>query len=176
MGAEKGILLFLNSFTSISFELDFLFYFLAEIFPAVLLLPFVYLFLRNKKENGSLVGEMLFAGLFARYGLVELTRHLFPRLRPCHLIEEANFLLPCKESFSYPSGHMAFIFAVSTVLFYYNQSLGKAFFFFSLLVGVSRVVLGIHWPLDIFSGALLGVAAGIIVRESVRTFREKKAR
>jgi len=175
MEIEKTILLFLNSFTGVTFELDFLFYFLAQIFPIVLLLPFLYFFVRERKKYTAFLGELFFAGLLARYGFVEVARHFFPRLRPCHILEEVNLLLFCKESFSYPSGHTAFIFAVATVIYYYNKSLGKAFFVFSFFIGVSRVVAGAHWPSDIFGGALLGVAAGIIVREIVRFVRERKA-
>jgi len=173
MEIEKTIFIFLNNLTGASFGLDFLFYFFAEIMPIVMLLPFLYLLISSVKKNGYLIGEIMLAGLFARYLLVEIGRYFFPRTRPFIFLEDVNLLLPYKESLSFPSGHTAFVFAISTAIYLKNKKIGKIFYLLSLLVGLSRIVTGVHWPLDIFTGALLGIAAGIIIGEGSEIVKKK---
>ncbi len=173
MEIEKTIFILLNSLTGASFGIDFLFYFFAQIFPIVMLFPFLYLLIRSVKKNGYLIGEILIAGLFARYALVEVARYFFPRARPFIILEEVNLLLPYKESFSFPSGHTAFVFAIATIIYFKNKKVGKFFYLLSFLVGLSRIIVGAHWPLDIFAGALLGIASGIIISEGIKTVKRK---
>ncbi len=173
MIVEEWILLFLNNFTGKYFYLDFSFFFLAHIFPYILVAPFIYLIARNYKKYGWFVGEVFFAGLFGKFVLGETIRYFFPRIRPFEIIEEINLLLPYKDSASYPSGHAVFFFAVSTVVYFHNKKIGIIFFILSSLIAISRIISGVHWPLDIFAGVLLGILSGIIARELVKFIRKE---
>ncbi|MDY6766070.1 MAG: phosphatase PAP2 family protein [Candidatus Nanohaloarchaea archaeon] len=67
------------------------------------------------------------------------------------------------QSGAFPSGHTTLAFAVATVL---QQELGGTdyyLFLLAALVGTSRLYLGLHWPGDVVAGAVLGVAAGLLV-------------
>ena len=66
-----------------------------------------------------------------------------------------------RDPFSFPSGHAALAFATATSLSlsyprWYVVAPGYAW---ALLVAVSRVWLGVHYPADMLAGALLGTAA-----------------
>jgi undecaprenyl-diphosphatase len=165
MYIDKIIFLFLNGLTGKYFFLDFLFYFFAQISIYFLVFFFLFLLLRNWKKNGWFVGEAIFAGLFARLGLVEIIRYISPQLRPFKILEGVNLLVPAKESLSFPSGHTSFVFALSTIVYFYNKKIGIVFYAISFLMGISRIIVGIHWPTDIFVGILVGILSGIIVNE-----------
>lgn len=69
------------------------------------------------------------------------------------------------ESSSFPSNHAVNCFALATVLTWYYPTLWMVFFFIAGLVGYSRVYVGVHYPLDVVIGAILGVLiASFLIR------------
>lgn len=65
---------------------------------------------------------------------------------------------------SFPSGHTAFLVGISVSLFLSRRTTDAALSLFAaVLTGVARVAAGVHFPIDILGGALLGVASAIIV-------------
>jgi undecaprenyl-diphosphatase len=74
-----------------------------------------------------------------------------------------NVTRPNGEPFSFPSGHTTVFFAIAMAVFYFNKKWGIIAFVVAILVGLSRVYTGVHWPLDIVAGALIGILSGIII-------------
>jgi len=68
-----------------------------------------------------------------------------------------------ESGYSFPSGHAAFYFALSTGVCLYNKKLGAGFFIVSALMGIARIFAGIHWPADILGGALIGIGTTLLV-------------
>ncbi len=65
---------------------------------------------------------------------------------------------------SFPSGHASVSFAAATVLAAAFRTRGRVLAFaLAALIAVSRVHIGVHYPLDILAGALLGIVFGVIV-------------
>jgi len=60
------------------------------------------------------------------------------------------------DKFSFPSGHTLHAVAFSVVALTYYPQLGMLIMPFAILVAMSRVVLGLHYPSDVLAGALLG--------------------
>lgn len=75
----------------------------------------------------------------------------------------------CPEDSSFPSGHSAIIFSVATSLFLVFRKKELLLLFpLAFIVAVSRHVLGVHYPIDIFAGALIGITVPIIVLATLR--------
>jgi membrane-associated phospholipid phosphatase len=47
---------------------------------------------------------------------------------------------------------------------------GVIFFLGAILMGLARVVAGIHWPYDIFGGALIGIISSVLVAKFFKKF------
>ncbi|MEA2092665.1 MAG: phosphatase PAP2 family protein [Patescibacteria group bacterium] len=165
---DNSITLFLNGFTGSYFFLDSLFYFFASVTPFVFVIFLLFLFINDRKKNGLFVVESFFAGLFSKYAVVEPLRYFFPRIRPFQVLEEVNLILPYKESFSMPSGHASFLFAISVVIYLHNKKAGIAVLAISSFSILSRVVCGMHYFLDVIAGALIGLVVAILTNEIIK--------
>ena len=88
-------------------------------------------------------------------------KHAVPALRPPAVLEAASFTLAGPELTlrSFPSGHTLSAFAMAGLLYLHAKSgvIRVLLFAVAALVGVSRVALGVHWPVDVLAGAALGL-------------------
>jgi undecaprenyl-diphosphatase len=57
---------------------------------------------------------------------------------------------------SFPSAHATFSFMMATVLAFYFPRYQVIFFIFAGFIGWTRVYLGLHYPIDVIAGAILG--------------------
>jgi undecaprenyl-diphosphatase len=62
------------------------------------------------------------------------------------------------DRFSFPSGHTLHAVAFSTVALFYYPVLFPVVVPFAVMVALSRVVLGLHYPSDVIMGALIGLS------------------
>ncbi len=88
----------------------------------------------------------------------------FGRMRPCVALEGINLLVKKKTSFSMPSGHAANFTAAATLFTFYYRRHGWWLFGIALLVGYSRIAVGVHYPFDVLVGSLVGfTSAGLVL-------------
>jgi undecaprenyl-diphosphatase len=66
------------------------------------------------------------------------------------------------DKFSFPSGHTLHAVVFSMVVLSYYPALSIVVLLFTVMVGLSRVVLGLHYPSDVLAGALIGAAIAAI--------------
>ena len=84
------------------------------------------------------------------------------RERPFVQIYGAKYALTPSDKFSLPSGHTAGAFLMASIVAVFVPRLAWLFFIWASLVGVSRVMLGVHFPSDTVAGACLGVSAAYL--------------
>lgn len=84
----------------------------------------------------------------------------FARGRPCIDLPDARILVGCVDSFSFPSNHAVNSLAVAGAMGYFFRPLLWALVPAGLLVCVSRVAVGAHYPADVAAGAVLGLVIG----------------
>jgi len=157
----------LNAFVFQYFWFDTLTVFLAKYLPYVLGLSIFLFLLINFKKYWPMVFKGLAAGILARFGIVGLIRFLWPRARP-FLESNVNLLLEKINQSAFPSGHTAFFFAFSLIIYFYNKKAGILFLVASALMGVARVSSGVHWPSDILAGAVVGLFSAWLIHRIFR--------
>lgn len=92
---------------------------------------------------------------------VAFIKRLYPRLRPYDALPEAILsALPLKDH-SFPSGHTTAIFSIVTPFALIFPLLAVLLVPLALIVALSRIYLGLHYPSDVIVGLLLGTSAGI---------------
>lgn len=85
------------------------------------------------------------------------------RLRPCKIFEWVRAIDGCAGQFSFPSNHATnAMTAVTFVAFIRGRKIGIGLFGLALLVGISRIYLGMHYLTDILGGFILGGIYGSI--------------
>jgi len=99
----------------------------------------------------------LVAATLAADWLSLLLRQWIGRDRPPLVYPDPRPLVGVPHSGAFPSGHAAAAFAAATVIAYASRRLAVPAYVLAALVAWSRVYVGVHWPLDVIGGAVLGV-------------------
>lgn len=91
-----------------------------------------------------------------------LLKNAIRRPRPADAMDSLSAFIQPSDKFSFPSGHTAGAFLMATLLTVYYPACAPVVFPLAALVGLSRVMLGVHFPTDIVAGATLGVSCAVL--------------
>ncbi len=163
---NNQIFYFFYNFAHQNIFLDKVFVFLAVYFPYLVILgAIVFLLfhhevlksqnplavLRQKWKEISLV---FFVSVFAR-GITEILKYAFHADRPFLKLQNVVSLFP-ESGYSFPSGHATFFMALAFAIYFVHKKAGYVFIFLALIIGLARIVAGVHFPVDILGGFIVG--------------------
>ena len=154
----------INNLALKNLYLDEVAIFCASFLGYILIGVLFILLIKNFKKYYKIATQAFISGIFARFIIVEIIRFIWHRPRP-FISNSVNLLINHSPSASFPSGHAAFFFALSTLIYFYNKKTGILFLIVSFLISISRVFCGIHWPFDILAGALVGILSALIIKK-----------
>ncbi|WP_299495873.1 phosphatase PAP2 family protein [uncultured Shewanella sp.] len=111
----------------------------------------------------ELICRMLIAGIICGL-LVTVSKHYFDVLRPAAILSSLNIIGNIHFKFSFPSGHTAaaFVFAGSVYLACRHRGVKAGLLIMAGFVGISRIIVGAHWPTDVAMGAIIGLGSAYL--------------
>ena len=115
-------------------------------------------------------GRKLFAyslifGVITLGFIVEIIKMFIRRVRPYIKLKKIRIVGSKASGRSFPSGHTSQAFYLASLIaHYYHANIYLWIFLYAaaLLVGITRIYVGMHYPRDVLAGAILGTAWGII--------------
>lgn len=99
------------------------------------------------------------------YGLKQITALPRPYLR---YPDEIISLFPYGGFDSFPSGHATLFMALAVMIYLHHKRIGILFIVFALIIGLTRVIAGVHFPIDILVGWFLGGGVSLLVSRHIK--------
>ena len=96
---------------------------------------------------------------------------LIGRVRPFAVNPTVSLLIPPPMDASFPSGHTAASFASVAALKTANNRLWKPALALAVVIALSRLYLGVHYPTDVLAGALIGTLLGVAAARLIGRLR-----
>ncbi len=141
--------------------------FFAEYFPYIFITAVIFLWLYVFKVSKNYLGLLIVTSVIvSRFLALPIIRLIVQRPRP-YLFDLDIEPLVDATGYSFPSGHATVFFALATAVYLWNKKVGFVFLFGALLIALGRVFAGVHYPLDVFVGALLGITVTFFISKFV---------
>ena len=95
--------------------------------------------------------------------LYVVLKHSLRRQRPPQVVPDFQSIVEASDKFSFPSGHTMAAYLLAGLAFMTFGLVAAPLYLWAFAVGVSRVVLGVHFPSDIVAGACIGSTIALLV-------------
>lgn len=122
-------------------------------------------------EKGRKVALLGLIALFISNVAVYLLKYIVAEPRPFLTLPNVDLLVSENEIYSFPSGHTASSFAAAVIIgLKYKINLRRKSYrliypllAFAGVIGFSRIYIGVHYPLDVLFGAIVGILSALLV-------------
>jgi undecaprenyl-diphosphatase len=141
---------------------------IATLYIGVPVIAVLIYFSRQRKILWDL-GTALVIGII----IVWLLKVLIARPRPEDILNISFWA--SAEFTSFPSDHAATAFLMFGVIGHYLRNWKNRLYLLAILIGVSRIYLGVHYPTDVLAGAFIGILVSQLVMKYRLGSRLKKA-
>jgi undecaprenyl-diphosphatase len=121
----------------------------------------VLILLGNGKARfiGLQIGITLIISQTITYSL----KALLGRERPYNILKNLNTFDIILKDHSFPSGHTSASFAIATAIAFNMPQIAIIVYLIALIIGISRIYLGVHYPTDVAGGIIVGIGSAAIV-------------
>ena len=118
------------------------------------------------KEKYLRIAKLSLFALLLSAGIALCLKLAFVEKRPFEVLSNVHKLVIPTEPNSFPSGHCSSTFSVITILIHelwQNKLIIILLAAFGVLIGFSRIYCGVHFPLDVVVGAMVGILSGALI-------------
>lgn len=130
---------------------------------AVFISMFIFSLIAFGNKETKRIGIETAATLAISQTITYSLKSLLSRDRPYKVLKNLNTFGIKLKDYSFPSGHSSASFSVATIIAINMPVLSIFVIALALLVGISRVYLGVHYPTDVVAGIAVGVGSALIV-------------
>ncbi len=149
--------------------------YLIGIIALVVILSLMSDFVREGRRQFLLNLNTVIGTIIAVTLITGCIRAIYHHSRPLLALGTPHILF--EGSYSFPSMHTILVFGTATAVYFYNRPLAYIIYALGILIGIARIIAGVHYPFDILGGIILGVGAGLIIEVSLRhIFRVRRPR
>ncbi|EPR10196.1 phosphatase PAP2 family protein [Ruminiclostridium papyrosolvens] len=117
--------------------------------------------------GNGLIRKMGIQALFAlalSHLFVQLLKNSVCRLRPKDVLSNINTFDVSLDYYSFPSGHTTAAFAIAATLALNLPILAVICFPIALIIAISRLYLGVHYPSDVLAGMAIAILTSVILQ------------
>ena len=127
------------------------------------LIPLLLLLIAPPQTDAFFI--LLATALVIERVLYWVLKNSLKRRRPQEFLLNFSSIITASDRFSFPSGHTSGAFLLATALAIVYAPPFAVLYTWACLVGLSRVVLGVHFPGDTLVGALMGCSCCLLVAD-----------
>ncbi len=137
----------------------------------------LWLFLREERRGAGFFVPFFVSGVLAAAASEIILKPFIGRVRPVTHLLEGIVVGNTPETFSFPSTHATLAWALAAVIAKEDRRMGNVAYILAVLVSLSRIYLGVHYPVDVIAGAFLGLGTGKLCVSAFQTHAKRtKAR
>ncbi|HEU0085564.1 MAG TPA: phosphatase PAP2 family protein [Candidatus Paceibacterota bacterium] len=183
---NEQIFLYFHNLTGQSQTIDELIYFLADTLPYIALLgagiflayhydvlprgnPFKNFF-NNWKKFAPIVVSLVSAWVVAN-----VLKIILSTPRPLDFITDITPIIE-ESGYGFPSSHTTFFMALAVAIYMTSKKAGTVFIIIALVIGLARISAGVHSPVDILGGLVVGAIIAYLVKRSFQSIESSESR
>ena len=129
------------------------------------LLLLAWISLQDSIQNPVLLALLI--GFAVERPVYYVLKNGFKRNRPGSVLDGFQSIIKPSDQFSFPSGHTSAAFMVAVLCGYFYPEVMPFLLGWAFLIGLSRIMLGVHFPTDTLMGMCLGVSTALISLEII---------
>ncbi|MBT2698166.1 undecaprenyl-diphosphatase [Bacillus sp. ISL-40] len=167
---DYSIFQIINHFAISERFLNPLMIFLAEKAEYLFFAGIIFYWFYHKSQNRKMVVEVILAASVALSINGEIG-HFFYRNRP-FVTHHVNWLIPHVKNASFPSDHATAAFVIATSIWIWKKRDGWMWLVLAAGIALSRVWTGVHYPLDVAAGMLIGASVACAIHFLLVRFEE----